>query len=202
MSKRKRWRTRRRVFPRNYVSDLINVGRGPNKDALALYHDRVRTTFGPKHNLEPVQRNTFTKVIPETRGVVRPTYVDDGVDPVSHEFDPEHYGIKKPAQVPPRKDVDKTLYTLKGEQKKTIHELLRVWYSEGRGSGITVFNHIVVYMAKDEVLKLFFSGGTFLFVKELEGKKAIVSVDYPTKDVAMQRLQQKLVYWIDEFSIS
>lgn len=60
MSKRKRQRMRRAHLKR-FASDFINVTKAPNPDKIAELHQTVRSTRGPKTNMEPVMENSFTR---------------------------------------------------------------------------------------------------------------------------------------------
>jgi hypothetical protein len=125
---------------------MVRVPRIANRDIINAYHERTASVIGRKDRVEPIIDNTFTKVVPQTRGLREP----------STDYKIEHDKAGNPIVVktPPAKSV-------------VVERLHLLWQGEWK-QGIDDFHFIIKAKTANYTLKLFFSGNRYCWVYEAD----------------------------------
>lgn len=179
MSKRKRVK---RSHLRTYAAHVTRVPRTANQDIINSYHARVASVQGRKDRVEPIAGNTFTQVIPETRGLQDAS--EDYV--IEHDKAGNPIEVKTPPPVrqakPPAMDLVQKLHAL---------------YQTDWRQGIDDFHFVVRAKTADHTLKLFFSGSRYCWVYEAIGyaKRSAIYNSLNAAEAAFQTKIQYLEVW-------
>lgn len=178
MGKRKRVK---RSHLRTYAAHVTRVPRTANQDIINAYHARVASVHGRKDRVEPIAGNTFTQVIPQTRGLREPS--EDYV--IEHDKAGNPIEVKTP---PPRSIVKPTM---------NLVEKLHALYQTDWRQGIDDFHFTVRAKTSDHTLKLFFSGSRYCWVYEAVGyaKRSTIYNSLDAAEIAFQTKIQYIEVW-------
>lgn len=193
MSKRKK--RVKRSHLNAYYAHRVYVPRTANQDILSEYKERVSSTRGPKNGIVPLFGNTFTKEVPNTKGL----------QTKGEDYELLHDDAGNPVHArrkPPRQLTVERLHQLR--QGDDLSQLGRDRdFSDGwRRQGIDDYLYFVYHRTAKQTWKLFFSGMRHIWILEENGyvKRSCV---YKTKDAAIRAFKiPELLIWEDFYSVS
>jgi hypothetical protein len=195
----------RKAFPSAYNASRVHVLRTPNPDVVASYAEAVKTTTGPKNNLEPVLDNSFTRPVRDgVAGRLRCT-----------ECGRKFYTTIQWAQHLKGKSSDERLLheqVFEPDLKKYHYDLddgayrphalmptprnVTIWQSKMR-QGATTWRWLKVSSTRKETVRLGFNGDKWKFSKELpSGDITHYSHPYESKEQAMLFFNSSRILWV------
>lgn len=206
----------RKVFPSSYNASRVHVLRIPNPDVIAAYSNAVKTTQGPKNNMEPVLDHSFTRPMVDGKighykcskcGIKYYTTVSweqhlrkfRASEWADHEA--EFVQDLQRSHVIPEVYVggtgdDRVIGLVTIHHNKLPTPKNEVWQSIRR-QGVTEWRWIKISSTRKATVRLGFNGAKWKFSQELStGEITHYSHEFSSKEQAMMQFNSSRILWV------